>query len=431
MSETNELAIFRFAHAFASGAGTETYLEDLDKTLLNRNAWTIFRVYLTTDDPPGEKREESFEQGKLIRIPVHVEKRENNETRPERVRMERWIERVKLQVRDKILFNPFLYRMVFHGLVERIPTARRELEALGVRDVFKDVLKLNRIDLLVMHHLGGRDGAELVEESVSNGIPYVFVNHYSNDVLNHLSVRKQIAKASGIGGVSNVGVPRQFRHKFFNLSDGIDTEIFKIRKQRKETLRDDFPVVLLPARVTPSKGQRDLIEACNILKREGIRMFAVMAGRIESLSYFKELKQMALRNAVHKNVLFLGELSTRQLREWFEIAEVLAFPTYHNEGLGRVLIESQAMHTPPISYIIGGTPEAIINGETGYLVDKGDVNEFAAKLKDLLVDIKLRRKMSIAGRRFVENRFSLGALAERHEKFYLKAAKFFENTDST
>lgn len=422
MKNKTKLSIFRFAHAFATGAGTETYLEDLDKTLLSRNVWSIFRVFLTREQSPGPQGDEILGKGRLIRIPVCAEIADEKMVERTRDTMDQGREWLKAQIRDKIILNPFLYRVFFRGFIQKIGIPpRRQIEATGIREVFRGVLKLNKIDLLVMHHVGGRDGAELVEEAVINNIPYVFINHYSNDVFNHLSVRRQIIKAAGIGGVSNVDVPQALRKCFFNLSDGIDTEVFKPKDQGTEPLRSNLPIVLLPARVTPSKGQRDLIKACAILKRSGVRMLAAMAGRIDSTDYLNELKRLSFEKEVHKDVLFLGELSCEQLRQWYESAAVVVFPTYHNEGLGRVLIESQSMHTPVISYIIGGTPEALLDGETGYLVRKGDITQFGTRLKELLLDKRKCKQMGIAGREFIENRFSLNALAKRHEQFYSKA----------
>jgi phosphatidylinositol alpha-1,6-mannosyltransferase len=151
-------------------------------------------------------------------------------------------------------------------------------------------------------------------------------------------------------------------------------------------------------------------------------MTAALAGRADSLSYVQELKNLAGHLGVEQDVLFLGELSPAQLRDWYASAAVLAFPTYHHEGLPRVLMESQAMKVPPISYIIGGTPEAIVHGQTGFLVKKGDVPGFTKRLRELLTDEQRRKEMGEAGRAFMEERFSLHALALRHEQFYLHAA---------
>lgn len=416
-----DFTILRFAHAFASGGGTETYLEDLDRTLLGRNAWTIIRMYLTEEGRQKNQSQEVLGRGKLIRIPLYAEQRGGMRNGDSRGGAERWTAWLKNHFRDQVFCNPLFYGLVFRRVVQRRPVPRRDIEAIGAREVTAELVEAHKIDLLVMHYAGGEDSAGIIEQAVHRDIPYVVINHYSNDRLNHLSVREQTMKADGIGGVSNVGVPRRLRKRFVNLSDGIDTEVFRPEASKPVPVQRDAPIVLLPARITPTKGQRDLIQACAVLRDEGIRVTAVLAGRADSLSYVRELKDLAGHLGVERDVLFLGELLPAQLRDWYAAAAVLAFPTYHHEGLPRVLIESQAMKVPPISYIIGGTPEGIVHGQTGFLVKKGDVPRFTARLRELLTDERRRKEMGEAGRAFVEERFSLHALALRHEQFYLHA----------
>jgi glycosyltransferase involved in cell wall biosynthesis len=76
---------------------------------------------------------------------------------------------------------------------------------------------------------------------------------------------------------------------------------------------------------------------------------------------------------------------------------------------------------PVVAYATGGVSEGICDGQTGFLVKTGDLATFTDKLELLLRNDALRRSMGEAGRKFVVDRYSLAALAARHESFYLGA----------
>lgn len=78
------------------------------------------------------------------------------------------------------------------------------------------------------------------------------------------------------------------------------------------------------------------------------------------------------------------------------------------------------MQVPIIAYATGGVPEGINSGQTCYLLKTGDIEGLGLRLRELLADAGKRKEMGESGRRWVEERFSLGALARRHEEFYTR-----------
>jgi glycosyltransferase involved in cell wall biosynthesis len=117
-------------------------------------------------------------------------------------------------------------------------------------------------------------------------------------------------------------------------------------------------------------------------------------------------------------VHFLGQLSAQEIRGWFQASLATVFPTYHPEGLPRVTLESQAMHTPVVAYATGGIAEGIEEGKTGFLVPTGDLNGLVAAVARLLREPGLRARMGEAGRQRVEANFTVAAMCRRHEEFY-------------
>ena len=179
------------------------------------------------------------------------------------------------------------------------------------------------------------------------------------------------------------------------------------------------PIILLPARVVREKGQLDLVKAVAALHKAGVKCCIAFAGRADSSHFVEDLQTEIARAKLSSYVHFLGNLSVDELRDWYAASAVVAFPTYHHEGLGRIIVEAQAMERPVVAYATGGVAEGIESGETGFLLATGDIDGLTRRLGELLLSPALRASMGTRGRASAEAHFSLAAAAERHELFYM------------
>src|SRR3989338_2582347 len=414
--------ILRFTHTYESGGGIEQYVDDLDRMLLNRNKLTILRMYLSKDIQNTKERIEKIGQGTLIKIPLSIRQSVLQIVIDSQKTEESYGSILKNLFRDWVIYNPIFYRIIFHKILKRLSSSSCTIEVQNAKQEAERLFKNFKIDLLIMHYTGGADSGAIINVAKSFNIPYIYLNHFSNDRFNHMSIREQITDAAGRAGVSSVDVPRRLKNKFFNLSDGIDTEMFMPNNghSMKMNLNIGANIVILPARIVSTKGQSDLIKACAMLKKQELHIKVVLAGRSDSLLYEEQLKKQTRELNIIDDILFVGQLNREQLRDWYGVSAVLAFPTYHHEGLPRILMEAQAMEVPPVAYNIGGISEGIQQGKTGFIIPKGDLKLFTEKLRELLIDENKRKKMGKEGRRFVQECFSLEALARRHEQYYLR-----------
>ena len=101
----------------------------------------------------------------------------------------------------------------------------------------------------------------------------------------------------------------------------------------------------------------------------------------------------------------------------YAAADVFVCPSEF-ESYGVANLEAMACGLPVISTDRGGPKETIVDGETGYLVESGDVATFAAKVLGLLDDPALRDRIGEAGRRRVETCFSTAAASTAHTRIY-------------
>jgi glycosyltransferase involved in cell wall biosynthesis len=415
----NGKTILRYAHAYEAGGGVEQYLSDLNRTLLERNRMTIIQVQLTSDPERVGEVQREIGIGRFVRVarlaPVGFHERAipcSNLRCAAADRCKQW-------VIDHMLFSRPLYPWLSRPWLQNRLSRRCVGGPADAGDVLRSLYERFSPDLICLHITGTADTAEVLDTADACRIPAVAVNHFSNDKLAELDVRNQIRRMAGVACVNAVSVPKFLGAQFVNVSDGIDTEFFRREHTQQPAEASALPIVFLPARFTPTKGHADLLRAVAALKRRGLAVGCVFAGRIDNSEVVNELRVLIRQERLEDNVRFVGELGPAELRDWYGAARVLALPT-SSEGLPRILMECQAMGVPPVAYDIGGTSEAIRHGETGFLLRVGDSEGLAASIERLLRDEFLHKRMALAGRAMVERRFSLQGLSERHEDFYAR-----------
>ena len=190
------------------------------------------------------------------------------------------------------------------------------------------------------------------------------------------------------------------------------------------------PLILLPARVDVSKGHRDMIKVARILTARNVDVDICFAGAHVSQRFYQELRNSVAAMGLEKRVFFLGEKTAEEIRDLYALSSIVVLPSY-SEGLARVLLEAQAMKKPVVAYRCGGTPNALLQNETGFLVEKGDVDALADKAGFLLANEEERLRMGERGRSFVCRKFGISALVQRHEAFYLSALSTRKRSDGT
>ncbi|ALO93324.1 Glycosyl transferase [Streptomyces hygroscopicus subsp. limoneus] len=178
----------------------------------------------------------------------------------------------------------------------------------------------------------------------------------------------------------------------------------------------DRPVVVCVSRLVPRKGQDTLIRAMpRILADEPDAVLLIVGGG----PYEKDLRRLAHETGVAGSVRFTGAVPWSELPAHYGAGDVFAMPCRTRrggldvEGLGIVYLEASATGLPVVAGDSGGAPDAVLEGETGWVVRGGSVEQTAERIVALLADAGLRRRMGERGRRWVEERWRWDLLAER------------------
>ena len=196
------------------------------------------------------------------------------------------------------------------------------------------------------------------------------------------------------------------------LAPGVDTDVFDDTSELRAAaagLRDRYglgaaPVVVCVSRLVRRKGQDHLIAALPSVRARvpGARLLIVGRGPYEA-----DLRRQALAAGVGADVVFTGGVPDEELAAHVAVGDVFAMPCRTRrhgldvEGLGIVYLEAGACSLPVVAGDSGGAPDAVLDGQTGFVVDGRDLDELADRLCLLLRDPGLRARMGQAGREWV------------------------------
>lgn len=205
------------------------------------------------------------------------------------------------------------------------------------------------------------------------------------------------------------------------LRTGVDLERFTPRADGSEVRKRyglaGRPVVSCVSRLVSRKGQDQLIRALPHVRRTvpDAALLLVGGGPVRA-----RLERVAREAEVDGAVSFAGEVREPDLAAHYAAGDVFAMPARSRfvglevEGLGLVYLEAQACARPAITGDSGGAPEAIVPGETGFVVGGRDTDGLARVVTRLLADPAESGRMGAAGRTFVERNHDWAEVARRY-----------------
>jgi phosphatidyl-myo-inositol dimannoside synthase len=195
--------------------------------------------------------------------------------------------------------------------------------------------------------------------------------------------------------------------RMVRLTPGVDVTFFR-PGAGGAAVRDrlglgERPVVVCVSRLVRRKGQDTLIRAWPQVRAEVSDAVLLLVGHGP---YAPQLRALAARLGVSDAVRFTGAVPWPELPAYYDAADVFAMPCRTRragldvEGLGIVYLEASATALPVIGGDSGGAPDAILEGESGYVVN--DVAGVAARITELLKDPAKARAMGEKGLAWVD-----------------------------
>jgi glycosyltransferase involved in cell wall biosynthesis len=224
--------------------------------------------------------------------------------------------------------------------------------------------------------------------------------------------------------VCNGGAVQSFAAQHFKMPlqksvviyNGVDLDRFLAHQVHPScarlNLKPEHRVVITVGRLVLQKDVELFIEAAKLLEHDdpNVRFLVVGDGprRLDLMRY-------ASQNGLDGKLSFLGERD--DVPQLLARADVF-WLTSQWEGLPNVVLEAMACGKPVLARDVGACHELINHGETGFLISSRDAKQFADHTRELLRDPGRARAMGLAGRRLVEERFSVARMCQATETLY-------------
>ena len=227
------------------------------------------------------------------------------------------------------------------------------------------------------------------------------------------------------------------------IHNGIDPEFYKPTFDNDLLLEyginPEIPFVLFVGRITRQKGISQLISAAKYFNTTC--QLVLCAGAPDTLEIAKETEELIIELKSHRDgIILISEMLPREkIKVLYSHARVFACPSLY-EPFGIINLEAMACETPVVGSAVGGIPEIIVEGQTGFLIplesiSRTDFNpknperfqkEFAQKVNHLLDNEELADKMGKAGRERVLDKFSWESIAKTTFNYYAEVISKFE-----
>lgn len=190
-----------------------------------------------------------------------------------------------------------------------------------------------------------------------------------------------------------------------------------------EPLRREFAVqpgelvLTAVANLHPYKGHDDLLRAVAMLRPKYPHLRAILPGRDQGMRARLEalIKELKLESAAQ----LIGE--RKDVPRLLALADVVIHPS-HEEGFSNSILEAMAAGRPLVVTAVGGNPEAVLEGENGFVVPPRSPEALAEAIEKLVSDAELRERMGKASRRRIETEFSMDRMIERFTAWYEELA---------
>ncbi len=216
-----------------------------------------------------------------------------------------------------------------------------------------------------------------------------------------------------------VGIPESRLHVIYNgvESPAVESDASSQACRAELSLPTGVPVIGTVGSLYPVKGHRHLLDALPAILKRHPRTVLLIAGRGE---LEMTLKAQATRLGVDGHVRFLG--MRNDVQRLLSVMDVFVLPSL-SEGLSMALLEAMVSGKAAVATKVGGNPELIDHGKTGFLVLPENSSDLADQLVALLDNPELIRAFGRAGAELVHRRFSKAEMISRYQTLYASLLK--------
>ena len=324
-------------------------------------------------------------------------------------------------------------RILFHEVtVSQYPLFEYPPYDLALATRMAEVAEIYNLDILHVHYAIPHSVSALLARQMlaaadkPRKLPFVTTLHGTDITIvgadhSYLPVtRYAIENSDGVTAISNYLKQRtlkefEVRNHVEVIYNFVNCDLYKRDPQaaehRAEFARPDERIVVHVSNFRPVKRLCDVIEIFDRVQKKVPARLLLMGDGPERSRAEWLVNQKGLR----KKVDFLGKVD--RVHEKLSIADLMLVPS-ELESFGLAALEGMACEVPAIGTAVGGVPEVIEHGKSGYLAEVGDVETMARYAIELLSDEKRLREMGQTARWEAQARFCASKIIKEYENFY-------------
>jgi len=203
------------------------------------------------------------------------------------------------------------------------------------------------------------------------------------------------------------------------IYNGIETSQFSEIESDREFVRrslnipPDDKVVITVANLIAYKGHYDLLKAVKIVSKRIANLKVLLVGEDRGIQETLMIEIAVLK--IERHICFWG--LRHDIPQLMAASDLSVLPS-HEEGFSNVLLESMAAGLPVVATSVGGNPEAVVHGVTGWLTPPHHPAKLAEKMIDLLNNGEKSEKWGERGRALVKRKFSVERMVSKHLELY-------------
>lgn len=279
----------------------------------------------------------------------------------------------------------------------------------------------NLLDIALIKRLGGKTLGLTLHNARLKGVDFVtdltgdfYDDYIGKQIMNSCDALAAVSKDT-LDGTA----PTNPHPKTSVIYNGVDIDLFNPKNKegniRKKYNLGEDRIILSVARLQPQKGFVYLLQAFAEIVKEEKDLTLLILGKGPLENY---LRKYASDLGLGKSVIFITEKITEaDLTELYAACEFFALASVW-EPFGMVIPEAMASGKTAVGSAVGGIPEIIENGKSGFLFESRNVSQLKEKMLLLLRDEKLRKRMGIEARRRVSENFTWDISAKGYEDLY-------------
>ena len=330
---------------------------------------------------------------------------------------------------NPIRLDPGIPRIHYHEVeVSNYPLFQYPPYCLALASRMSDVADAYNLDLLHVHYAIPHSIAALLAQQMlapKRRLPFITTLHGTDITLvgtepSYFPITKfSIEKSNGVTSISE-DLKRQTVQVFGTsneirvINNFINCDLYRPDEQKAgaATYAPNREKLLIHiSNFRPVKRTLDCIRIlAQVLRHTPVHLLMIGDGpeRAPAEHLARELR-------VERHVSFLGKQN--HVERLIPLAHVLLMPS-EMESFGLVALEAMACGVAPVATKVGGVPEVIVDGESGFMEPVGDIHAQAQRVVSLLTDDSMHRRVTDAGRSRAKARFSTEIVISQYERYY-------------